>query len=78
MFIKLTIVRIEEKNKEVLLTSLVNTDDIKALRHDPGTNKVYVVYKTYSEIGEEEDEIKEDVKTVAARMIKAGVYIPEA
>jgi len=75
MFIKVTLVRLDDKDKELLIPSLVNIDDIKKFTLENG--KVVVHYKTYSDINEEDDQLQEDMKTIGSRMIAAKLYVPE-
>ncbi len=77
MFIKVTLVRLDDKDKEILMPSLVNTEDIKKFGLD-SSGKVSIMYKTYNEIGEEEDVIQEDMKTIGSRLTISKMYVPDA
>jgi hypothetical protein len=77
MFIKVTLVRIDDKEKEIQVPSLVNIDDIKSFQLDMNINKVNLLYKTYNDIGEESDEIQENIKIIAERLAAAKLYVSE-
>jgi hypothetical protein len=78
MFIKITLIRIstEEntKDQEIEIPTLQNLDDVKQFQLNKTTSKITVVYKGYSDIGEETDEIKEDTNTIIERLEEAKLY----
>ena len=77
MFIKATLVRLNEKDQVILFPSLLNENDIKGFQLDVTTNKVSVLYKSYNDIGEEMDELQEDMKTIAERLTSAKLYLAD-
>lgn len=76
MFIKVTLARLDKDDKEISVSRLLNHDDIKSFGAEPD-GKLYVYYKTYNDINEESDQLKEDVPTIVARLKSAGLYNPE-
>lgn len=75
MFIKVTLQRLDDKEKDVLFPSLLNMDDVKGFHLDTANNKVHILYKTYNDIGEESDQVQEDMKTISERLKLANLYI---